>query len=185
MNDPMEGFYSPSNQAVKDPDFASASAHIYNAKLNFGLCCFSDSHNSELMWAHYANNYAGICVGYRPAPLLESLSSKFHLIRMAYGSEPPTLSKQDLAPARKNEAARKILSHKKATWVYEREWRLAGPVGLHPIKSEISIRQLYLGLRIQPRYKERIMDELKDLSIKIFEMLQISDYEHRWEEKST
>jgi hypothetical protein len=63
MNDPMEGFYDPSRRAKKDPNFAVTANEIYHAKINFGLCCFSDTQNSELMWAHYANNYAGICVG--------------------------------------------------------------------------------------------------------------------------
>jgi hypothetical protein len=178
MNDPMEGFYDPSRRAKNDPNFASTASEIYHAKINFGLCCFSDTHDNELMWAHYSNNYAGICVGYRPQLFMTSLSPDFHLVRMAYGNDPPVLSVHDLVDH--NGAARKILSHKKATWVYEREWRLAGPVGDHYVKSKLCIRELYLGLRIRPQYKTRLLTELKNVSIKIFEMSPLSNYEHEW-----
>jgi Protein of unknown function (DUF2971) len=132
------------------------------------------------MWAHYSNNYAGICIGYRPDPLVQSLSDEFHLIRMAYGDGPPPLSVHDLEPKEINNAARKILSHKKSSWVYEREWRLAGPTGDHYIKSKLCIRELYLGQHIRHEYKMRLRTELKNVSIKIFEMSPISDYEHKW-----
>ena len=177
MNDPMEGFYYPSRRAKKDTNFSMAVDAIYDAKLGFGLCCFSDTHNNELMWTHYANNYSGICVGYQPRPLLNRLSKNFHLIRMSYGNEPPPLSVHDLL--NHSDAARKILSHKKASWVYEREWRLLGPLGLQKIKSKMCVRELYLGTRIQPKYRDIIMDELKNVSIRISEM-EVSGYRHEW-----
>jgi len=177
MNDPMEGFYNPTNQAKNDPDFNIAVNAIYDAKLNLGLCCFSDTHNNELMWTHYANNYSDICVGYRPHPLMEGLPADFHLVRVAYGNDPPPLPRHDLGNHR--DAARKILSHKKASWVYEREWRLLGRPGLHQINSNTCVERLYVGTRILPKYKERLRKELKDVSIQIFEM-SVSNYNHEW-----
>jgi hypothetical protein len=131
------------------------------------------------MWAHYANNYAGICIGYQPHPLLKGLPKNFHLVRVSYGNDLPPLSVHDLL--NHNDAARKILSHKKASWVYEREWRLLGPLGLHPIKSKTGVRELYIGLHIQPKYKERILDELKNVPIRISDM-QVTGYDHEWVE---
>jgi hypothetical protein len=47
MNDAMEGFYDPSRRAAKDPNFSMVANNIYHAKLDFGLCCFSDTHNKS------------------------------------------------------------------------------------------------------------------------------------------
>jgi hypothetical protein len=178
MNDPMEGFYDPSRRAAKDPKFSDAASAIYHAKLGFGLCCLSDTHNNELMWSHYSNNYFGICVAHQPRPLLRGLPKGFHLIRVAYGNEPPPLSIHDFP--NDGAAARKILSHKKASWAYEREWRLLGPLGLHRIKSKTCVRELYLGLRIQQKYRERLLNALRNVSIRIFAM-KVADYNHEWE----
>jgi hypothetical protein len=43
----MEGFYDPSRRAAKDPNFSMVANNIYHAKLDFGLCCFSDTHNKS------------------------------------------------------------------------------------------------------------------------------------------
>jgi hypothetical protein len=69
------------------------------------------------MWAHYANNYAGICVGYRVNRLIRGLDENVSLIRMAYGHRPPRISTRDANEPKK--AAKKILSHKKDNWVCE------------------------------------------------------------------
>lgn len=30
----------------------------------YKVCCFSKNYNNPLMWAHYANKHAGVCIGY-------------------------------------------------------------------------------------------------------------------------
>ncbi|MGY3034301.1 hypothetical protein ACVIIV_003471 [Bradyrhizobium sp. USDA 4354] len=44
---------------------------VLRSKPKIGICCFSDTNDNELMWAHYAANYSGICVAY----LAERLTS--------------------------------------------------------------------------------------------------------------
>jgi hypothetical protein len=71
MNDPMEGLYEATARFQKDSIYRRAVIDILNAKLDIGICCFSDTYDSELMWTHYAGDHSGICIGYQPALLVE------------------------------------------------------------------------------------------------------------------
>src|SRR3974390_3315064 len=65
MNDPMEGYFILRESRTGDPEaYQEVLDGIkYNAT-ELGLACFSETYESELMWAHYAGNYSGICIGY-------------------------------------------------------------------------------------------------------------------------
>jgi hypothetical protein len=126
MNDPMEGFFEPTGRFQKETNYKRAVRDIYDEKIRIGICCFSDTHDNELMWSHYTDNYSGICVGYAPANLIEGLPNDTRLVRVAYGTKPPDITGSDASDPRK--AAIKVLSHKKASWLYEREWRVLGPI---------------------------------------------------------
>jgi hypothetical protein len=67
MNDPMEGFYAPSTRFQNQSDFRNAARRIFDEKQGVGICCLTDTHDNELMWTHYAENYRGICIGVSPA----------------------------------------------------------------------------------------------------------------------
>jgi hypothetical protein len=69
LNDPMEGFYRPSTRLRTDPDYARRVEQVFDRKMNVGIASFSDNRNNELMWAHYAGNYSGICIAYRTVQL--------------------------------------------------------------------------------------------------------------------
>jgi hypothetical protein len=177
LNDPMEGFYEPTGRFQKDSTYRRAVDLILDAKRNFGVCSFSDTHDNELMWTHYGD-YAGICVGYAPPSLLSGLPTEFHLVRLAYGGRPPSISAADAQNP--DMAARKMLSHKKLNWAYEREWRVLGEQGRVEIDSRRPVRELRLGSRIADRHKRSILNKLKDTKIRIYGMT-ISGYEHNWE----
>lgn len=36
--------------------------HYTNSIRKLGICCFSESYNNKLMWAHYAENVTGVCL---------------------------------------------------------------------------------------------------------------------------
>jgi hypothetical protein len=181
LNDPMEGFYKPnvSFRNIADSDYMSMAREIFNLKQDIGICCFSDTNENELMWSHYAGNYAGICVAYRPQCLIDGLSEDVHLVRLGYGNAPPDITISDTYAGRL--AAIKILSHKKSSWGYEREWRLLGPRGRLEIGGERCVAELYLGSRIARPHKKKILAAFSPISIPIFEM-NITDYSHQWSE---
>lgn len=70
LNDPMEGIYGASIWLTQQPTFKRLVGDIRNQKSSLGICCFSDTYDNELMWAHYTDNYSGICVEYSTKQLL-------------------------------------------------------------------------------------------------------------------
>lgn len=179
LNDPMEGFYQPSSRVENHAAYRNIASSIVHSKHSIGICCFSDTFDSELMWTHYASHYTGICVGYRTRDLIEGLPDNVHLVRVAYDSDPPFINKNDALDA--HAAAIKILSHKKANWIYEREWRLLASLGGVPIASDACVKHIRLGSRINADHRQRILKTFKKFPVKISEMA-VSDYEHDWNE---
>jgi len=178
MNDPMEGFYEPTGRFQKHTSYSRAVGDILDAKRSFGICCFSDTHDNELMWTHYASNYEGICVGYRPDALVSALPDDVHLVRVAYGAKPPDITANDGSVPR--QAARKILSHKKSSWVYEREWRVLGEPGPVSIAGKRCVTELRLGSRINNPHRDALLQAAKGTKIRVYRMT-INQYEHGWE----
>jgi hypothetical protein len=178
MNDPMEGFFEPARRFQKDSNYARAARDIYYEKIRIGICSFSDTHDNELMWPHYTRNYSGICVGYAPQNLIDGLPNHAHLVRVSYGAKPPDISATDAANT--NRAAIKVLSHKKASWQYEREWRVLGPTGRLNIRSKACVRDVRFGMNIKPEHKAKLLAALRGHPIRIAEMERVSDYSHNW-----
>lgn len=166
LNDPMEGFYDPTLRVQHLDAYAHLTRDLLNQKHLFGICCLTDTPDNELMWTHYGANYGALCVSYRPKRLLEGLPKDVHLVRLGYGLAPPEIG---LADTRNMQtAALKVLSHKKSSWAYEREWRVIAPLqGALPIAATECVREVHLGSRVSPEHKNRIELELGDLPIRI------------------
>lgn len=186
LNDPMEGFYRTSPWVARQSSFEELSREILEGKRSFGICCFSDTYENELMWAHYADNYKGICVAYSTNDLQLALNDNVHIVRVAYNSEPPRINKEVTQDSQA--AVRAILSHKKAPWLYENEWRLLtneealtqpppGPLQLSNIRIA---KAIYLGSRVDDAIKGQLVQRLSGTEIQIHAM-KVSGYEHSWE----
>jgi hypothetical protein len=178
MNDPMEGFFEPTRPFQKDSNYARTAQSIYFEKIKIGICCFSDTYDNELMWSHYADNYSGICVGYAPQRLIDGLPQDAHLVRVAYGLKPPDVNWKDSVEPSK--AAIKVLSHKKASWLYEREWRVLGPLGRVNITSKICLREVRIGMNMKHHFKTTLLAALSGHAVRVDEMEKVSDYSHKW-----
>jgi hypothetical protein len=176
LNDPMEGFFASTKRVKQKQNYAAISQQILDEKQQIGICCFSDSRYSELMWAHYASNYQGICVGYRPKALLSALPDTAHLLRLSYGGRPPLVG---LAQSKDTTgAARIVLSHKKDSWSYEREWRVLGPLGQVELQVPC-VSEICFGLRSSSTHRQYFAEALKHLNIKLFVMT-VTGYRHRF-----
>jgi len=121
------------------------------------LCSFSKINNSSLMWAHYADKFAGICIEYDDE-LFEDLKQQngfFAYGKVKYSISPPVLT--DLFNYKV--IIEKILFHKQKEWFYENEYRVI-------YKSEISkglinIQKKYLkGIYIGPFLNSEIENEV-------------------------
>ena len=98
---------------------------------------------------------------------------------MVYSSELIAIGDNDTND--REDAVRRILRQKKACWAYEEEGRLMADLkAQHIIDGTIS--KIYLGPRIDPRQKERLIEQAKGVAhaIEVLQM-KVSGYEHVWE----
>lgn len=172
LNDPMEGLFTTSKLFRKTQDHRTTRDAIIDRKSRIGICSFSEVYDHELLWAHYADQFKGICVAYNLSRLLKNLGDEFTFVRMYYDEMVPTLRGTRKTPG---ELARMVLSCKNYRWLYEREWRMFAKVGKAYYSDTACVRRVYLGSRIDPDHRRRITSVLKRLKIKTSDMV-IDEY---------
>jgi hypothetical protein len=85
-----------------------------------GVACFSEIHDSLLMWAHYADGHRGFCLEFDAT--MEPFSKARRVI---YQDTLPSLNPVDvLEDVKQADPFEPMLLTKSACWSYEREWRL-------------------------------------------------------------
>lgn len=167
LNDPMEGLFSSTQRVRGAENYRIMRQAVTDNKAGIGICSFSEVPDHELMWAHYAHRFAGICVGYRFSKLLTYLPAEFSFVRIFYSETVPMIRRQSAQP---DELAKMILSYKNHRWFYEREWRMLGQLGQVRYHHVDCVSGVYLGSRIAPEHREEVSRRLSDLDIPIHEM---------------
>ncbi len=179
LNDPTEGIFRSisKSRSVKD----ALDGMLFNQGM--GICSFSETHNHHLMWAHYAQQFSGICVRYNVEKLLSGLSDDLFLTRVHYDDFSLKIDLNNDLSARY-----KSLSRKNSAWSYEREWRiLSNESGKKYYKNNIKIvDRIFLGIRFHIEYESIIENLCLEKSIKLKDMritdskylINFSDYEN-------
>lgn len=167
LNDPMEGVFRSSKVFRESKDHRAARKAIVDNKSNTGMCSFSEVYDHELMWAHYADKYSGICIAYSFARLLENLEDEISFARMYYNEMVPIVRHSRQEP---EDVAKMVLSYKNYRWLYEREWRMFAPLGKAHYRDGACVTRVYLGSRIETGKRNRIIRALKPLGVKLEEM---------------
>lgn len=148
------------------------------------VSCFSVSGwDNQLMWSHYANSYAGICIEYDFNQIKDAIG---FIYPVEYTTERPTLSLQDLGVEGFNlgsEASvkscepnmRAILSYllaKNVCWNYEKEWRIIN-VGEEntPLFIDLPfVKSITFGMNMDPICKQLLWDVCKEKEIECYEI---------------
>lgn len=167
LNDPMEGAYSSSEPLKKSADYKQVRREIRNKKSVIGISSFSESHDLELMWAHYADQFRGICIEYNMYDLLRKLPDGAEFVRMHYDEKGPIV-RRSKKPV--EELAKKVFSVKSYRWQYEREWRLFDQLGAVSYQSAKCVTKVYLGSRISNKNRGAVTRVLGNLGIPWQEM---------------
>ena len=137
LNDPMEGAFKllPSvDKRLRDA--------IIEQKLDLKVCSLCEEMKNPLMWAHYANNFQGICI--------EIEISEDKVTKLDYKKDILNVTNQ-LNNA--DNWAKKILTTKFQEWKYEKEWRI---LTNNNYVKDINITAIYLGIRISKEYIEKL-----------------------------
>jgi len=180
MNDPMEGLYSSGRNLKESADYRAVRQSIRDNKSDIGMCSFSEVHNHELMWAHYADQFKGICISYSLSKLLKALPKDVNFVRMFYNETEPTIYQTRGDP---NQIAKMIFSYKNYRWLYEREWRMFAPLDKVYYRDTTCVTRVYLGSRIKDHHRNQLTSRLKRLKIKTRHMI-IDKYSISFEARS-
>ena len=158
---------------------------LENLRHTTGISCLSESCDSNLMWAHYANSNRGMCVEYNLFEITKQL--QFTPVPVIYSAEGACLKSIDPENA-DIEAIRFLIStvsSKSEDWAYEKEWRIIRDNGscgdawdsqkhgaLLPMIEPSSI---ILGCKAEGDFEKQVREYCESHKINLFKMKQ--DYE--------
>ena len=181
LNDPMEGLFTSSRLFRKSEKYRTVRNAIRDNKARLGLCSFSEVFDHELMWAHYSNQFTGICVSYSFSSLLKNLPEDISFVRMYYNETVPTVHRTSKDP---DELAKMVLSYKNYRWLYEREWRMFADQGAVSYGDVDCVTRVYLGSRISDSDRAQVTKTLDRLRIPTSEMT-IDKYFMNFEDRNS
>lgn len=186
MNDPMEGSYEASTRVKKSTRYDKITAEIYYDKISLGICSFSETNNNGPMWAHYADEFHGICVEYDVSALLKHIDQNnprvepiANLARVTYSEDRYRLS---VTATDESDVAQQILSVKSHRWLHEREWRLFRK-GFGKFKlSKSCVSHVYLGNRMSQLEINQFREEFqnKDVPLSVMKLKGYSIEFEKW-----
>jgi len=144
LNDPFE--LSPFNQTSKqDRELQKKLSSVLSKK--HGVLCFSESWQSTLMWAHYADKHKGMCLGFEieDGPLLSKIAyvskripSPIDCTKPLHGIDEGMLLK--------------CINVKHSGWEYEKEHRLhvrlqekRDGIYYYPFDNSVKLREVIIG----------------------------------------
>lgn len=105
-------------------EIKSFRATFENNRSTMGISCLSESDESLLMWAHYANNHRGMCVEYD----LMEINNQLHFtpVPIIYSNERVCFNTLNTDTAGNDAVAffLRSITSKSEEWNYEHEWRI-------------------------------------------------------------
>lgn len=204
MNDPAEFSYKEMNSLKKrkQPQFDISNLETaaqkelfayfnnemydeaYNLlKKNTLICSLTTDCLEATMWAHYADNYKGICIEYDSLELFNNTAGKLGPI--IYREEALDIDATDYISFLKS--IRKVSFSKKNSWSYENEWRVSKTVidknYSHLSEDEklmvendtnysFKPKSLTIGYDMDLESKNELYDLCKNNGIKVYDLQQ-------------
>lgn len=154
LNDPFEGFQKvPIGMGYAGISFYSGTPIPYSvmdsALKKYRVISFTENLDNPLMWIHYANNFSGVCIGFRKNPLLQT---SFKVSYYDQLDQKPWNTYPD-ATALFEEG----LHQKWKGWSYEKEWRyLIGSNDKFLKFDKNDISDICIGFKMQPNIRRAI-----------------------------
>ena len=167
------------NQTI-DQEIRVLKTNLDHMKTVIGISCFSESYDSLLMWAHYANNHRGMCVEYDLLEINRRL--RFSPVPVIYSSERPLFHafNQDTIKADTLSVFIESLTSKSPEWSYEKEWRIIrddGACGINwdaerkgALLDMIRPTSVILGCMAKPEFESVVHKYCEEFRINLFKM---------------
>ena len=143
-------------QTLKNPQLLRIEEFFESQKKQFGICCFSWDNKSIVMWAHYADNHKGICIGIKNLnPVQEGL---YGIYSVNYVSE---IKKYQFTSFDDEKYWEHWLLTKSSAWEYEKEVRLISKSYNGKLKfPKEAITEIYLGLLVSKENENKVIESL-------------------------
>lgn len=131
------------------------------------MSCFSEIHDSMLMWSYYADSHKGICIEYDLSKLPENSTNQLVIDSLTKVQYSP--NRIDCLSGDAEENIVKILTSKSDVWSHEQEWRIVCETDKDWLPFDC-ISGVYLGKKFNlrsPLYKKLVdsLEEIPDLKI--------------------
>lgn len=153
---------------------------LVNLKKTTGVSCFSESYDSLLMWAHYANNHRGLCVEYDLMDINKEIG--FSAIPVVYSKDRTYLNSLENLENEGYilEIFINSLISKSPEWKYEKEWRIVrddASCGNRwdcenngALLDMITPSSIILGCEVQCDFQHQVEDYCKSNKINLYKM---------------
>lgn len=143
-------------QALENPNSLNLDEFYKTQKQKFGICCFSWDCKNIVMWAHYADNHQGICIGFKNlSPVVIGL---YGIYPVEYVSE---ITKYQFDSFEDTQYWQHWLCTKSKMWDYEQEVRLISKSFNGVLKfPQKTISEVILGLSVSNKDEQKIIDLL-------------------------
>lgn len=147
-------------------------------RTRMGITCLSETDDSLLMWAHYANNHSGICVEYE---LLE-FNSQLHFspVPIVYTDERVCIHTLETLAMDIQGLFIESLTSKSPEWSYEREWRIIRDDGACGDKwdnvkrgallESTRPKSITLGCMAKPEYEKDVRKYCEENRVNLYKM---------------
>lgn len=113
----------------------------------FGICCFTESVDNLLMWAHYTDSHKGVCLEFDEDTLVKI--EKSWLVKIKYSNDFPIVNET-------NDIEKALLTKSKC-WEYENEFRLLShKQGIVTFPKE-ALRSIIFGAKADKSEVDRII----------------------------
>jgi hypothetical protein len=153
-----------------------------------GISCLSETDDSLLMWAHYANNHSGLCVEYELLEFNRQLG--FSPVPIVYSDDRVIIRTLETLGNDIQGLFIKSLTSKSPEWGYEKEWRIIRDDGACGEKWDsekkgalldaICPKSITLGCMAKPEYEQNVRKYCEENRINLYKM-EMSRREYRLE----
>lgn len=121
-----------------------------------GMLCLSADPGVPLMWSHYADSHAGVCLGFDPQVSYFAIAQPVRYTRSRPIVDPTVQNKAQMLDA--------TLFTKSLDWAYEEEWRIVLTSGSGKYMLENALRSIVVGAAISHEHFKEVLSWTKALA---------------------
>lgn len=138
-------------------EFLKIANNVIDERINidykkFGISCFSEKNDNQLMWSHYSSSGKGFCLEF------DTKKEPFQkLFPVEYVDTLPFLDSVEMINSTEPYLLRKSLCLKSSDWAYEKEWRcFHNETNKSYVYEPSALTGVYFGSEIEREFLEII-----------------------------